>query len=290
MEIFMANLKIGFLDHHLNTSHSTKFLSLLRGEVGNGEIDVVGAWESNPEQADWYEKYDLKRMNSAAEVIEASDAIMVLAPNNPEAHMELARPALEAGKRVFIDKDIAGTVKEARDILRLADKHDTSVFAASGLRFAAELDDLEEREPQPYDAVFARGMGKWKGYGVHTISIAMRLFGPRVTRLIDTGTEDARCVTLDDGKRRCILDCRLSDNQYESTPWQAGALVSGKYETATITNYDQFYINLMREVVEFFKTGVSPISNEEMVMTVAVEKAAELSQAEGGVWVEIDCC
>ena len=44
----------------------------------------------------------------------------------------------------------------------------------------------------------------------------------------------------------------------------------------------------MREVVEFFRTGVSPISAEEMIMTVAIEKAAELSLANGGVWVELD--
>lgn len=286
----MSKMKIGYLDHHLNTSHSTKFLGLLHGSVGNGEVEVVGAWESNPEEPDWYEKNGLAKMGSAAEVVAASDAIIVLAPNNPEAHLELAKPALEAGKPVFIDKDIADNVKSAQEILRVADKHNAPVFAASSLRFAKELDELEDREPPPYDSVFVRGLGKWKGYGVHTIAMAMRLFGPRVTRLIDTGSDEARCVTLDDGTRRCIIDVRLSENQYDTTPWQAGALVSGKYETATIKDFDQFYVNLMQEMLEFFRTGVSPISQEEMKMTVAIEKAADLSMAEGGVWVEMDCC
>lgn len=265
-----------------------KFLALLRGSVGNGEIDITGAWESDPEQQDWCESNGVVRMASAGDVIAASDAIMVLAPNNPEAHLDLARPALEAGKPVFIDKSLADCSKHAREIARLSDRHNAPVMAASALRFASELDALEEREPPPYDSVYARGMGKWNGYAVHTISMALRLFGTRVERVIDTGSDEARLVTLDDGARRCAIDVRVSENQYETTPWQVGALVSGNYETATVTRFDQFYVNLMREAVEFFRSGVSPVSTDEMIMTVAIEKAADLSLAEGGVWVELD--
>lgn len=284
----MEKLKVGFLDHHLNTSHSMKFLALLRGSVGQGEVEITGAWESDPEQADWCEINGVTRMNSADEVVAASDAIIVMAPNNAEAHLDLARPALEAGKPVFIDKDLAGCVKSAREIARLSERHSAPVFAASALRFASELDALEEREPAPYDAVYARGLGKWHGYAVHTITMAMRLFGNRVVRVIDTGQDEARCVTLDDGRRRCVIDVRVSENQYETTPWQVGALVSGRYEVATVTRFDQFYVNLMQEVVEFFRTGISPITMDEMIMTVAIEKAADLSLAEGGVWVELE--
>jgi hypothetical protein len=284
----MAKMKIGFLDHHLNTSHSMKFLALLRGSVGQGDIEITGAWESDPEQADWCESNGVVRMANADEVVAASDAIIVLAPNNPEVHLDLARPALEAGKPVFIDKDLAGCVKSAREIARLSDRHGAPVMAASALRFASELDALEDREPPPYDAVFARGLGKWHGYSVHTITMAMRLFGSKVLRVIDTGSDEARSVTLDDGHRRCNIDVRVSENQSASTPWQVGCLVSGKYETATITRFDQFYTNLMQEVVEFFRTGTSPISMDEMIMTVAIEKAADLSLAEGGHWVELE--
>ncbi len=284
----MSKLKIGFLDHHLNTSHSMKFLALLRGCVGNGEVEIAGAWESHPEVPDWCETNGVTRMHSAAEVIAASDVIMVLAPNNSEAHLDLARPALEAGKRVFIDKCISGCLKSAREIARLSDRHNAPVMAASGLRFASEIDALEEREPPPYEAVYARGLGKWNGYGVHTITMALRLFGSRVTRVIDTGTDEARYVTIDDGTRRAVIEVRVSENQYEATPWQVGALVSNKYETATIARFDQFYQNLMQEALEFFRSGISPVSMDEMIMTIAIEKAAELSMANGGVWVELD--
>lgn len=265
-----------------------KFLALLRGSVGQGDIEISGAWESDPEQADWCEINGVTRLQSPQEVIERSDAIMVLAPNNPEVHFDLAKPALEAGKPVFIDKDLASTTRAGRDLIRLSERHDAPLMAASALRFASELDALEDREPPPYDSVFVRGMGKWNGYAIHSITMALRLFGTDVLRVIDTGTDEARIVTLDDGRRRCSIDVRESENQYETTPWQAGALVSGRYETATITRFDQFYTNLMQEVVEFFRSGTSPISTDEMLLTIAIEKAADLSLAEGGVWVELD--
>lgn len=82
----MPKLRVGFLDHHLNTSHSMKFLALLRGSVGQGEVEISGAWESDPEQADWCEINGVMRLQGPQEVIERSDAIIVLAPNNPEVH------------------------------------------------------------------------------------------------------------------------------------------------------------------------------------------------------------
>src|SRR5690606_17140356 len=148
------------------------FLAQLRGCVSNGEVEVVGAWESHPETDNWCESNAVTRMNSADEVVKASDAIIVLAPNNPETHLDLARPALQAGKPTFIDKSIAESVNSAKEILRLSERHGAPVMAASALRFASELDTLEDAEPPPYDTVFARGLGKWNGYGVHTISMA----------------------------------------------------------------------------------------------------------------------
>lgn len=283
----MDRLKIGYLDRNLNTSHPSKFLEILRGEVGQGEVEVVGAWESEPE-GDWCSKHGVKRMATAEEVVEASDAIIVLAPNNPECHLKLARPALEAGRPVFIDKVLADGVSSAQEIVRLAQKYNSPLMAASALRFAPELDKLEDEAVGAWENIYLRGMGQWNGYGVHTITMAMRLFGPRVKRIIDTGSDGARFITLDDGFKRATIDVRMSKNQYELHPWEAGILSEGNYHKAVVSDFDGFYMALMREVVDFFRTGISSVSIEEMLMTIAIENAADLSLAEGGVWVEMD--
>lgn len=283
----MDCLKIGYLDYNLNTSHPTKFLELLRGEAGEGEVEVVGAWEAEAE-GDWCSMHGVKRMATAEEVVEASDAVIVLAPNNPEQHLRLARPALESGRPVFIDKILSSSYLEAQEIIRLAEKYNAPLMAASALRFAPELDQLEDDAAGAWENIYARGMGKWNGYGVHTVSIALRLFGHRVKRVIDTGSEGARFITLDDGFKRATVEVRMAKNQYEAHPWEAGILSEGNYHKALVSDFDGFYLNLMKETVDFFRTGISPISHGEMLMKVAIENAADLSLAEGGVWVELD--
>src|SRR5690606_18794550 len=96
-------MKIGFLDYKLNNYHMKKFHGLLTGPVGNGRISIVAASELEPtdEGRDWCAQNGIPCLASAEEVIAASDALLVLAPNNPETHLAVARPALASGKPVF---------------------------------------------------------------------------------------------------------------------------------------------------------------------------------------------
>jgi hypothetical protein len=122
---------------------------------------------------------------------------------------------------------------------------------------------------------------------VHTLALALRYFGPDVRRVIDTGDPSTRLITFDDGKRRASMELRDVANAKDVFPWQVGVFSSGKCETATIKNFDAFYENEMRKTIEFFRTGKSPVSVEEMYVSVQVLAAAEQSLAQGAQWVEI---
>ena len=50
---------------------------------------------------------------------------------------------------------------------------------------------------------------------------------------------------------------------------------------------DGFYANLMRRAVEFFNGGESPVSEAEMLSTVAVLEVAAESRRRGGVWIDL---
>jgi hypothetical protein len=280
-------MKIGFLDHHLNNYHANKFLGLFRKELAGEKIEVVAAFETHPEGEDWCAANGVKRAGSIQEVVDAADYIMAIAPDDVDAHLELARPAIEAKKPVFLDKSLSSELDDAREIVRLAEKHGTPIMTSSSLRFAVEVEELVSRTPGPYETVYTRGLGKWRGYATHTVFPALRLFGSNVKRLIDTGTATARLVTLDDGKRRCTIDVRFADNQDQVANWNFGVLKGDTYDVVTITKYHEFYWNLMKEAVEFFKTGKAPLSTQEMLMAVAVEVLAEESQKRGGEWVEV---
>lgn len=280
-------MKIGFLDHHLNNYHADKFLGLFRNELAAEKIDVVAAFETHPEGEDWCAKNGVRRAASVDEVVAAADCIMVIAPDNVDAHLALARPALEAKKPVFLDKSLSSSLEDAREIVRLSEQHGAPIMSASSLRFAVELEELVARTPAPYETVYTRGLGVWRGYATHTVCPALRLFGNHVKRLTDTGTPDTRMVTLDNGERRCTIEVRHADNQDAVANWNFGVLKDNVYDTVTITKYHEFYLNLMKEAVQFFKTRKAPLDTNEMLLAVAVEVLADESQKRGGEWVEV---
>lgn len=286
----MSKIKIGWLDHHLYTHHSQVFVPHILGDIGKGRFEIASAYEStpDPEKGDWCAENNVARASSPEEVVEACDVLMIVSPNNPEAHLELSRVALASGKPVYVDKYLAHTIDDAREMVSIARENNTPLMTSSSLRFADEVRELMEKVEGPYDNVYARGMGRWRmHYGVHTIALALRAFGPHIKRLCDTGTELDRAVVLDDGSRRCLIECHECENQAEMFPWEVGVRTGSRFDKAIVLNWDQFYMNLVTEYLKFFETKESPISLEEQFATVAVEHAAEDSRNQGGAWVDV---
>ena len=52
-------------------------------------------------------------------------------------------------------------------------------------------------------------------------------------------------------------------------------------------SYD-FWIYHYKTMIEFFKTGVEPVSHEETLMIAAAREAGKKSMALGGEWVAVD--
>ena len=226
-------MKIGFIDHHLNNYHADVFLKLLRGETEGGDAEVALAYECAPAGDDWCAKNGVARAASAAEVVAGSDAVIVLAPDNIGEHLKLSREALASGKPTLIDKMLSTSLEDARAIVALAAKGGTPIMSSSSLRFAVEVEEIAAKAGGRADAVFARGFGKFPGYSIHSIAPALRLLGGRrIRRVIDTGADSVRLVTLDDGVRRTLIEVRESENQQEATPWAVGVLVNGRYEVS----------------------------------------------------------
>ena len=69
--------------------------------------------------------------------------------------LDLARPALEAGKPVFINRPFAASVADAEEIVRLAREHNAPLMSASSLEFQPEL---------PAIAQYARENGPLRSY------------------------------------------------------------------------------------------------------------------------------
>lgn len=280
-------MKVGFADHHLNNYHADTFLRILR-ESHLADVEVVTAWESNPATTDWCDKNQVKRADSIGGLVKQVDAIVLLAPDNIEHHLPLAREILSSGKPTFIDKFLAPTTADAREIVTLAQRGGAPIFSSSALRFASELEDALPRIDTPAGSAYARGLGQWAGYGIHSIGMLQRMMGFGVRRLCDSGTPADRFVTLDyGGGRRALLEVRESGT-LETFTWHFGAAGVGGLVAGSVREYERFYRNLMARVVEFFRTGEPEMGVDEALEAISILNAASRSQNADGAWVTLD--
>ncbi len=80
--------------------------------------ELVGFYDPNDETSNEVsDKYNLPRFHDADELINACDVIDVVAPTN--FHYEWCEKAIKKGKHVFVEKPLANTMEEARQLVKL---------------------------------------------------------------------------------------------------------------------------------------------------------------------------
>jgi len=107
----MLNIGIFGLGH-LGKIHLNNWLEI-------EDITIVGFYDPDDKNANAAEeKFGIKRFNTAEELMDACEAVDIVAPTI--FHYELCEMALKKGKHVFVEKPLANTMEEARSLLKLA--------------------------------------------------------------------------------------------------------------------------------------------------------------------------
>jgi predicted dehydrogenase len=106
-------LKIGIFGvGHLGKFHLNNWKEI-------NEVEIVGFYDPNDDTAiQVSEKYQLPRFLDPDSLIDACDAIDVVAPTN--FHFEWCEKAIKKGKHVFVEKPLANDMEEARQLVKLA--------------------------------------------------------------------------------------------------------------------------------------------------------------------------
>jgi len=82
-------------------------------------IELVGFCDTDDTNAHAVaQKYNLTRFEDAEKLIDACDAIDIVAPTS--SHFELCELAIKKGKHVFVEKPLANTMDEAKELVKLA--------------------------------------------------------------------------------------------------------------------------------------------------------------------------
>ncbi len=222
-------------------------------------------------------------VQSIEAVLAQCDAVMILSIDG-RAHLEQARPVLAARKPLFIDKPLAASLADAKEIFNLARQHGTPCFSSSALRFApgtqAVLKDpkvgpvvgCDAWSPCPLEPHHPDFF--WYGiHGVETLFTVMRPGCVTVTR-VSTDKFDVAVGLWKDGRIGVFRGTREGPHTY-------GATVFGRNGVAQAGRFEG-YEPLLVEIARFFRTGVPPVLPDETLEILAFMEAADRSRREAG--------
>jgi hypothetical protein len=293
-----ADLRLGIIG--LDTSHVVAFTETLNNPAAKGHVPgakVVGAYKGGSEdipEESWkrvpgyaktlQEKYGVKIYDSIDELCQNVDAIL-LESIDGRPHLEQVKPVLKAGKPVFIDKPMAGSLRDTIEIFRLAKAANVPVFSSSSLRFAkanqavhngslgkvsyAETYGPCSLEPHHPDLFW---------YGVHGVEALFTVMGP--------GCESVERRTSPDGKIEVIGTWSGGRKGIFREDKGFHGLARGEKGEAPAGTFDG-YVPLVEAIMKFFQTGVAPVKPEETIEIIAFLQAADESKKQGGAPVKL---
>lgn len=248
---------------------------------------IVTLWDENPEAARALARtFEIERVaTDLASARKGVDAV-IITDDGTSRHQEHARPFLEAGMPVFIDKPLASTAVEAREIIALAARHSAPVMSCSAVRFAAETAEFRANPSLLGTLETAVGLcqGELIYYGIHPLELAYSLMGPGIVSAWNIGEEDRNVVRLDYPDGRSIL---LLVGKRIPKRIQINLYGSDGFREIVLADQVAFYSGLLRAVLTLAETGRAPVPMEETLEIITVLEAATQSRSQGNVKLRI---
>lgn len=222
-------------------------------------------------------KFGVEIVDSAEEMIGRVDAVL-LEQQEGGLHLKMAKPFLEAGIPLFIDKPFTCSVVDAKKIFEIASSHNTPVFSASSLRYALEIQELKSRsdlgevlgaETYSPAILHPKNPGLFN-YGIHGVEMLYTIMG--------TGCKSVRCIHKEgwdlaigiwsDERIGCFRGIRKGPHIYGFTAFCERGVISSTIDTKYI------YRELLKRVIEMFQTRKMPINPKETIEIIAFMEAA----------------
>ena len=164
-------------------------------------------WDDVPEAAELLKKNIgfKKIIKDPVKLVKECDVIHVEHADT-RLVFELAQPALEMGKPVFINRPFTSTIADAVEAVRLAEKHDAPLMCASSLEFGDDVLDMQQfrKEKGPiraYEAYCCEPHFTW--HFPHVINYAHAALGGGIDTAYFAGDfiMDLHSWTIDDYKK-----------------------------------------------------------------------------------------
>jgi len=275
--------KVGFIDYYLDEWHANKYPEWLKN-YSNGEYEVAYAYgeidsPNGKTNADWAKEFGVELCHTIGMVVEKSDVLIVLSPDNPECHERLCKEPLASGKPTYIDKTFAPDKPTAMRIFDMAEAGKTPIFSSSALRFA---DEYQAITPKSATTVDLFGPGLDANYLIHLAEPMVYLMGNDVTRIRMVGGFDNIKLQVEfaGGKTGFLTMPKTWDIGFEGHVHHGGGY-------SKIVPDSDFFKGLITAMIKFFDSKVPPVEKADTIALMGIIGAAEKAIAKPDEWVEI---
>ena len=291
-----AQLKFGYIG--TDTSHVIAFTKVFNDPANPEHIaggKIVAAYKGGSAdikesagRVDGYaaqleKDWKVEIVPDIATLVSKVDAILLESVDGRK-HLAQFQEIVKTGARkpVFIDKPLASTLEDAREIARLAKQAGIPWFSASSLRWSEMATTMKFDDAK---AVLTWGPGpeeehhyldlSW--YAVHPIEVLYTLMGPGCTEVSRTASADGDMIV---GKWK---DGRLGSVRTTKPYGDYGAIVfRPKTAAQSDPKMKSGYTPMLRELMRFFQTKELPVPNEVTLEMFAFMDAAQRSKLAGG--------
>jgi len=257
-----------------------------------------GVWDDQPGLAEFM-KGDLfeKVYKDPLKLVRECDCIHIEHADYRKS-LELARPALEMGKPVFINRPFASSIEDAEEIVRLARANNAPLMSASSLEFGSDVEDMQAfvKENGPIRAYEAYGPeAHFSWHFPHVINYAHAALGGGIESVYFTGhfgidMRKWRVEKEQVGASLAVLTYKRRSGQ----PPIMGMCHIGTYrgqfhidlytakENRDFTLKGDWGTNMFDKLNEFYSRGVIPRPYEAMLEMHRTLVAANVSRLRGG--------
>lgn len=261
------------------------------GGATNDRVDgarVVKIYDEDREGAEMMAQiYGIDEVCDSPEDLTADTDAVIAADSGEFDKWRLVVPALEAGLPTFIDKPLAATAVEAREIVDIAEDGGAPLMSCSSFRWCDAAREMRERLPALGMIELlcgVAGQGKFHVYAIHPIEFVYGILGSGTESVVNVGMEDRDIVRLvrSDGTQVVL-------NMFYRDVIAGGQMftVCGSEGWHTVNQLGALYHPMMEAFLTMVKTGQMPVRASEMVEVIAVVEAARRSLEKGGAEVDL---
>ncbi len=299
-----AQIRLGIIG--TDTSHVIAFTKLLNDPLSPDHVPgaaIVAAYkggspdiESSSSRVNGYAEelrttWKVKFYPDIPTLCKNVDAIL-LESNDGRVHLEQVKPVFAAHKPVFVDKPLASTLADAREIARLGKETNTPWFSVSSLRYGDIATQMKFPDIQ---GVITWGPGPLEAhqqldlswYAIHPIELLYALMGRGCVEVTRTYTEDADVITgkWKDGRTGTVRALRPYGTYgavvFRTKPKDAKS-AGGTIVVQSNPKMQEGYRPMLVEIIKFFETKEPPVPNDETLEIIAFMDAAQRSKEAGG--------